>query len=260
MKRSSWLLAALLTVNVAAHDDGARTVAQLRTRDAHALLWLPDGRLLLGHHDGVNVSTDRGATWKAALAKPNFDAMTLQRAGGTVVLAGHLVYAVSTDARRWTNKTPRGVRGFDFHAYAVDPKNTRRHFAWEASSGLYGSVDGGVTFKSLRPSGLPSDVIALAVDARGALYAASAAQGVKRAPRGSVRFQSVQTPEARPYTLTVAADGAVWIGGTSGVWRVAQGRWARINDEAAIAVAVNPKKPGEAVWIDLTGAVRRNTK
>ena len=75
MKRILILLATLTLSAASAHGNEGKPVGQLRARDAHALLWLPDGRLLFGHHDGVQVSPDQGSTWKKLFDKPDFDAI-----------------------------------------------------------------------------------------------------------------------------------------------------------------------------------------
>ncbi len=226
VKRLSLLLAAFALTTAGAHGSESHAVGQLRTRDAHALLWLPDGRLLFGHHDGVQVSTDRGVTWKKLLDKPNFDAMNLQQAGRTLVLAGHDVYATSGDGKRWTNRKPKGLGGTDLHGYAVDPENSRRHFAWEAATGLYGRTDGGATWTPLAAQNLPPDVMKLAAGSGGSLYALSARTGLWRSADGGKSFTMLQTPESQPYTLSMAADGALWVGGRAacGVSRKAPGR------------------------------------
>ena len=158
MKRILILLATLTLSAASAHGNEGKPVGQLRARDAHALLWLPDGRLLFGHHDGVQVSPDQGSTWKKLFDKPDFDAMNLQLAGRSIILAGHGVYATSPDGKRWMNRTPKGLGGKDLHGYAVDPGNAARHYAWEAGTGLYGSTDSGATWRPLTAQKLPPDV------------------------------------------------------------------------------------------------------
>lgn len=232
---------------------------KIKTRDAHALLWLPDGRLLLGHHDGVQVSSDRGTTWRALLDKPNFDAMNLQRAAKTFVLAGHDVYATSTDGKTWKDQTYKGIGGTDLHSYAVNPQNTKLHYAWEARSGLHASRDGGRTWKAVTPQNLPPDIIKLAAS-KDAVYAVSARTGLWRSTDGARTFTAVQTPEANVYTVEVAPDGSVWLGGKSGVWRQKDSAWSNVADDSAFLIAVNPKRPGEAVWVDTQGKILRNTR
>lgn len=257
MKRILILLATLTLSAASAHGNEGKPVGQLRARDAHALLWLPDGRLLFGHHDGVQVSPDQGSTWKKLFDKPDFDAMNLQLAGRSIILAGHGVYATSPDGKRWMNRTPEGLGGKDLHGYAVDPGNAARHYAWEAGTGLYGSTDSGATWRPLTAQKLPPDVMKLAAGPKGTLYALSARAGLWRSTNSGKSFTALQTPEAQPTTLSVAADGALWVGGKSGVWRQQGHAWARISDEAALLIAVNPKRPAEAVWVDPQGAVHR---
>lgn len=256
MKRTLTLLAALAVTMAGAHGSDGNAVGQLRARDAHALLWLPDGRLLFGHHDGVQVSSDRGVTWKPLLDKPNFDAMNLQLAGNQIVLAGHDVYATSPDGKRWTARTAKGLGGTDLHGYAVDPSNARRHYAWEAATGLHGSADGGRTWKRLSARHLPPGVTGIAAGAKGNLYALTASRGLWQSRNGGQTFTALRTPE-QPLAVTVAADGALWVGGKTGVWLQQSAAWARVADDLAILLAVNPRRPDQAVWVDGQGAVHR---
>lgn len=256
MRRTFTLLAALAFTVAGAHGNDGNAVGQIRARDAHALLWLPDGRLLFGHHDGVQVSSDRGATWKPLLDKPNFDAMNLQLAGSQIVLAGHDVYATSPDGKRWTSRTVKGLKGTDLHGYAVEPGKARRHYAWEAATGLQGSADGGRTWKRLAAQHLPQGVVSIAAGVEGNLYALTARRGLWHSRDGGKSFTALRTPE-QPLAVTVAADGSLWIGGKTGVWRRRSAAWARIADEMAILLAVNPRRPNQAVWVDGQGAVHR---
>ena len=257
------LSVALVINGAAAHGnddhDQVRTIGKIQTRDAHALLWLPDGRLLLGHHDGVHVSTNSGATWKALLDRPNFDAMNLQRAGNTIVLSGHDVYATSTDGKTWKGRTFKGLAGTDLHAYAVNPAKVNEHYAWEARSGLHASRDGGRSWKVVTPKNLPPDVVKLTAG-RDALYAVSARTGLWRSTGGARTWEPVKTPLDEVYTAEIAGDGSVWLGGKGGVWRQQNGTWSNIADTSAFLIAVNPKKPAEAVWVDTQGNVVRNTR
>jgi len=234
-----------------------KPLATLSTRDAHALLWLPDGRLLLGHHDGVQVSSNQGRTWKTLLKRPNFDAMNLQRDGNTLVLAGHDVYATSADGRTWKTASTRGLGGTDLHGYAVSPVQSGLHYAWEARTGLHASRDGGRTWVSLAPRDLPGDIIKLTA-AKGALYAVSARAGVWLSTDGARSFRPVPAPVDDVLTVEVGPDGSVWIGARSGVWRASSGTWAHVSTRGALALAVNPKSARDAVWVTIDGQVLRS--
>lgn len=59
-------------------------------------------------------------------------------------------------------------------------------------------------------------------------------------------------PKASP------TPGTLWVWGKSGVWRQQNGTWSRVADGAPIVIGVNPKRPGEAVWVDEQGAIHRN--
>ncbi|BCZ90020.1 hypothetical protein [Thermus thermophilus] len=92
MKRTLAFLSVALALGALAQVP----VGQVATRDVHALLWLPDGRLLLGHHDGLQVSEDEGRIWQDLVRKTGFDAMALVLEGDRLLAAGHWVGRVKS--------------------------------------------------------------------------------------------------------------------------------------------------------------------
>lgn len=225
-------------------------MGQLSTRDAHALLWLPDGQILLGHHDGIQVSADGGKSWQNLIARPNWDAMNLAWDGKRLIVAGHDVYAESTNLKTFRNLQPQGLSGLDLHGYAVDPKHPRLHYAYEASGGLYRSQDGGQTWSKL-PQGTP--IMTVGLD--GTLYLAAPGLGLLQ-ERGQ-SLQPIPGPEPDLFVLGVASDGSLYIGGKQGLWVRIPSGWKKLAPGPILTLAINPKNPTQLVWIDGTGRIWR---
>lgn len=225
-------------------------MGQIATRDAHALLWLPDGRILLGHHDGIQVSGDGGKSWQDLVRKPNWDAMNLAWDGKRLIVAGHEVYFESNNLRDFRPLKPSGLSGLDLHGYAVHPQNSLLHYAYEAASGLYMSQDGGKRW-SKAPQGSP--VMAVGLD--GTLYLAVPGLGLLQ--RQGPRLEAIASPELEVYVLRVAPDGTLYAGGKQGLWQRTTSSWKRVAAGPVLALAVNPKNPTQLVWVDSNGRVWR---
>jgi len=221
-------------------------VGQVATRDVHALLWLPDGRLLLGHHDGVQVSEDEGRTWRDLVRKRNFDVMALSLEGTRILAAGHWVFAESLDGgRTWKNLKPKGLPAMDLHGYAA---SRAFHFALEVTHGYFLSQDGGKSFRPISPKGLPRAEMAAMVFLGQALYVAPMGQGLYRSLDGGKTFERVLVPEREIYTLAVGGK-TLYLGGKTGLWQKTEVGWKRLWQGAVLALAVHPQ--GErVVWID----------
>ena len=119
-------------------------LGQVTTRDAHALALLPSGEILFGHHDGLQRFDGGTQNWLNLIRRSNWDAMNLTWDGERLIVAGHEVYAASSDLKTFRDLSPQGLSGLDIHGYAVSPTNPQRHYLWEARSGLYTSQDGGL--------------------------------------------------------------------------------------------------------------------
>jgi len=118
-------------------------------------------------------------------------------------------------------------------------------------------MDGGRTWKRLAAQQLPPSVVGLAASAKGTVFALTARNGLWQSTNGGRSFSAITTPERQLFTATVAADGALWVAGKTGVWRRQNTAWARVAAEAALLLAVNPNRPTQAVWVDDQGAVHR---
>lgn len=160
-------------------SDGSAASGLPRTSDYHSLLVSPTdaNTLVLGTHEGLFRSTDGGLMWaKTSLA--GSDAMNLaQPEGRTVWAAGHDVLSRSVDGgTAWEDVRPSGLPGLDVHGFAVDPRDPARLLAAIAGQGLFGSTDGGASFKLVSREVGPG-VMAVAILPSGRVLAGDMATG-----------------------------------------------------------------------------------
>ncbi len=226
-------------------------IGQITTRDVHALLWLSDGRILLGHHDGILVLGEEGKGWQDLVRRRDWDAMNLAWDGQRLLVAGHYVYAESYNLRDFRPLKPRGLPGLDLHGYAIHPQNPLLHYAYEARGGLYMSQDGGRSWSKLPYPGSG----AMAVGPEGTLYLAVPGRGLVQ--RQGPRLETLPSPEPELYVLHVAPDGTLYTGGKLGLWQRTALGWKRVAVGPVLALAVHPKDPNQLVWVDGSGRVWR---
>lgn len=196
----------------------AMPLAPVSTRDSHALVLLPSGDLVFGHHEGIQRLDPAGPSWQDAVRRSGWDAMNLVWDSQRLIVAGHGVYAQSSDLKTFTDLSPPGPSGTDIHGYAVSPCDPRRHYLWEARGGLYVSQDGGSSWKPAGGAGLSRWVHALAVAGDGSVYAGVVGAGLYRSLDGSKHFEAVQAPEADVFAVGVDAGRTLYIGGRQGLY------------------------------------------
>jgi photosystem II stability/assembly factor-like uncharacterized protein len=164
-----------------------------KTPDYHALSVDPTdpNKLLLGTHVGIYESRNGGRSW-TFLQLEGDDAMNFARASGqTVWTAGHNVLARSTDGgTTWADVRPDGLPSLDIHGFAVDPKDPSRMYAAVAGEGLFGSTDGGTSFRLLSTDVGPG-VFGLAIGYNGRIFAADPEEGVFASDDGGRSWDSV---------------------------------------------------------------------
>lgn len=175
-----------------------------RTPDYHALSVDPTdpSTLLLGTHVGIYKSGDGGQSWTFFRLEGS-DAMNFARPlGQTVWTAGHDVLAKSSDGgQTWTDVRPSGLPSLDIHGFAVDPIDPNRLYAAVAGEGLYGSTDGGASFRLLSKDVGPG-VFGLAVASKGRILAADPEEGVFASDDGGRSWDSA----TRERTVGVAVN------------------------------------------------------
>jgi photosystem II stability/assembly factor-like uncharacterized protein len=140
---------------------------------------------------GIYESRNGGRSW-TFLQLEGDDAMNFARASGqTVWTAGHNVLARSTDGgTTWADVRPDGLPSLDIHGFAVDPKDPSRMYAAVAGEGLFGSTDGGTSFRLLSTDVGPG-VFGLAIGYNGRIFAADPEEGVFASDDGGRSWDSV---------------------------------------------------------------------
>ena len=182
--------------SVAAPPAGASAVlSAFRPPDLHALVVAPtdDRTVVFGHHQGMLVSHDGGATW-ARVSGANGDAMGVAIPPGsqTAYAAGHDVFFRSDDGgATWTAMRP-SLPGTDIHGFAASATSPGAFYAYVVNNGLFRSDDGGKTWRS--SGSAPGSTMSLAVgkqSGRDVLFAATM-DGVARSRDGGKTWEPVR--------------------------------------------------------------------
>jgi photosystem II stability/assembly factor-like uncharacterized protein len=174
------------------------------------------GTLLAGMaSDQVHRSTDNGATWSAAPA----------------AFSGYDIYAFAFDSlQSGYAATTRGIfrttdNGTSWStALRTDPSNAisvdRTGIVYAATTnGLLRSTDGGINWTN--PTGGARMYTALAVDAQGTLYGATADSGVFRSTDRGSSWSDVSSglPDTAVSSLAITGDGSLYAGTGMGLFR-----------------------------------------
>lgn len=122
--------------------------AALGTEDVHALSFsrADTNHLYFGHHGGLLQSRDGGQSW-VPTGLEGVDAMHIATGrDGRIQVAGHEVYVESHDGGTTWSTVPNDLPGLDIHAFAVDPGNDDRAWAFVVGHGLFSTEDAGRTW------------------------------------------------------------------------------------------------------------------
>lgn len=265
--RRAIVIAAALLLAVAAAAIVALTVlgrpgsdepvawATLGTSDAHALTFVGDDpdHLLFGHHGGLLESRDGGRTW-ASTGLTAVDAMQVAApAGGRIQVAGHEVYVESTDGGQSWQPVPNDLPSLDLHAFAADPQDPDRAWAFVAGVGLFATVDGGRTWDSIQPGNWGA--LTAYRDDRVTVLVAIGPSGLVSSRDGGETWRPIAYPGA-PLSggLAASAEGSVlYAATTSGLRRSTdQGAaWEATEfDGVALAVGVNRNDAMDVALVD----------
>jgi photosystem II stability/assembly factor-like uncharacterized protein len=257
-------------------DDSEVTAGQalhrFETADFHSLAFAPDDpdTLYFGHHNGLQVSHDGGASWQDGTLS-GYDAMQQSIPAADPdrhYIAGHDVLQVSTDGGESWQSQPNDLPGLDIHGFAAAPSDPNRLYAFEiTSTGLYTSADGGAAWEPIAlPPGLATGLLPLAVafDDPLHIYAGVAEQVLESLDGGQV-WQPLDGPGGTLISIATSPDDpAVLLAGTDqGLWqRNASGAWGRLSlspEGAILAVAVHPEQPEVIAAIDQAGNFYRSS-
>ncbi len=226
-------------------------VGQVATRDVHALLWLPDGRLLFGHHDGIHVSEDEGRTWQDLVRQMGFDAMGLVLEGNRILAAGHwCLRRAKKGARPGGTCAPRGFPPWTFTAM-----RPREGSTWPSRPPTATS--------SAKTVGKSSSPPPLRGFPRRTWRPWSSRGGPFTWPpwaRASTKAQTAARPSPRCRPRKRRSTPWRWgwgplPGRQTGLWQRTPVGWKKLWQGTVLALAAHPQEAGRLVFIDGQGRV-----
>jgi photosystem II stability/assembly factor-like uncharacterized protein len=249
-------------------EPAGQALYQFNTQDYHSLAFDPVdvNTVYFGHHDGLKVSHDAGASWQDA-ALSGVDAMQLvmpSNASERRYAAGHDVFYISTDGGESWREQMNDLPGLDLHAFAGSPTDPNRLYTAPMGNGLWTSADGGTAWnETTMPPGAETQPIALAVSPSDPeiVYLARNGEIAISTDRG-MTWQSEPGPGGMIITLAVAndSDETLFVGTMQGLYRQ-EGSWSRLAlepDGAVVAVALSADEPARVAVIDARGNVYRS--
>lgn len=216
--------------------------SRLGTEDVHSLAFVGDdaNRLLFGHHGGITESSDGGGSWQPLGTRS--DAMSLGAAtDGSIVIAGHEVFAASRDGGRTWDDVATNLPSLDIHGFAREPGDPDRMWAYLATGGFWESGDGGSSWERVQQENVLFPVAART--AAGTRLFGVTVNGLAASDDGGRTWRGIATPEIYPIvSLAATADGSVLVAaGAGGLARSGDGgaTWSTMpfgRQPAAIAV------------------------
>jgi photosystem II stability/assembly factor-like uncharacterized protein len=242
-------------------------IAHLDVPDVHALLIDPvnPDHVLFGSHAGLQESRDGGFTWTDGTLS-GVDAMILSTSPqdpATLYVAGHDVLLVSRDGGQHWQPLTHDLPGTDIHAFAQDPLDPHRLYAFVVGIGVLTSANRGETWTLLPAQ--PGDGAPLVLATNGqSLYAGMRDGLLVSHDQGTSWEASAGGLPGIP--ITVAAPAAdpqlLYVGTEAGLVKSVDGgqRWAWIGATGTpiLAVAAAPSDPRRILMVDEAGAVSRS--
>lgn len=233
------VLAVALILSGRGGSDGVQTAwARLGiSDDIHALAFVGDDPqyLLFGHDDGLSESRDGGRTWRAL--PTGKDAMEVSPAAdGSIIIAGHYVFAASRDGGRTWTPISTDLPDLDIHGFARDPADPSRMWAYLPTGGLWESIDGGARWTRVLEGGV---LLPLAVRTNSTTRLLGVDTGrLVASDDGGRTWTSLGMPPTYPLTsLAASSDGRiVYAGSADGLFRSSDaGRtWATTAYEGSV--------------------------
>ena len=276
--RYAWLMAAGVIIVLAAglwivfssrqsSRNSTLPISRLSTNDFHSLAFSPVNAdtVFFGHHDGLLVSQNGGKDWQPTMLT-NTDAMALgvsPSSPQTMYAAGHNVFVKSEDGGKTWQSVPADLPGLDIHAFAVDPENPDKVFAYIVSFGLFGSEDGGIGWEALSVT-VPTSTHSLTLgEDDETLYAAAGGAGLWQSQDGGRNWAPVQNlPDndviavayvrgsSRLYVTTAEPAAGLYYSDDDGQTWVSTGL-----NETLLAVAVSELDPDHVIAVNARGEV-----
>jgi photosystem II stability/assembly factor-like uncharacterized protein len=125
-------------------------------------------RMLASGTLGLDVSTDRGATWsqtKPYTSRYFISAFTFApRNTGVIYGAAAQAIVMSRDGGFFWESSRYGLHGEEFAAITLDRRDPSVVYAWTSSGGGYRSLDGGLEWNSYAPPWKQGDSVLIAYD------------------------------------------------------------------------------------------------
>lgn len=244
---------------------------QFDTQDFHSLAFDPNDpdTIFFGHHYGLMVSHDAGATWQPGPPQ-GVDAM--QQAIPLAdpdrrYVAGHDVFQVSNDGGQTWDAPSTNLPSLDIHGFAAAPSDPDRLYAFEVvTTSFYASADGGATWKArVMPLGERAGMMPIAVagDDPDHLYAGVAGK-IAESSDGGQTWQEASDPGGMIVGLAVdLTDSNVLYVTTSEGFkkRGHDGSWTTLPitpDGLLLAVAVHPSDTERIAVVDQQGNFYRS--
>ena len=210
---------------------GTAVLAAYRPPDLHALVVAPgdERTVIFGHHQGMLVSRDGGATW-ARIGGANGDAMGIALPPGskTAYAAGHDVFFRSDDGgATWRSARP-ALPGTDIHGFAASATTSGTFYAYVVGKGLFASADAGATWKPAGTALGSTMSMTVAKAGSGDALFATTMEGVGRSRDGGKTWERVSElggayVAAAGETVYAAAGSVIFVsqdGGTTWERRV----------------------------------------
>ena len=232
-------------------------LAQLKG-DLHSLMVGRDGRLFYGQHRGVQISSDGGKTFGAALG--GGDAMGIGMTADKLYLAGHGFFKVSSDnGQTWLQPGVGDLPGTDIHGFTAAPNGWL--YANLAGRGLYRSTSDGLNWVAVTLETRSAMTIAATQGNPPVLYANMPTQGIFRSSDGGLNWQwlpgtndsisSVLAVDPENRTVMTATQGGMLMRSTDG-----GESWEVLNAPALLAlVALHPTNPKWVYAVSKKGQV-----
>jgi len=249
-----------------ANGSGVRPIARIESTDIHALLIDSTNAdtVRFGSHAGIQESRDGGYTWKTGSLK-NADAMSLASSpqnAATLYAAGHNVFQVSRDGGATWQAVQHNLPGTDIHAFAQDPSEPKRLYAFVVGAGLLASQDGGTRWDPVPtqpPGGSPQALASSGAD----LYAPTSS-GLAVSRNQGATWDQLATPPGGIGSLAIPASDplTMYAGTPAGLARSVDGgqTWTIAGPAGipVLALAAASSDPLRVVFVAAGGDVYRS--